>query len=269
MSNNIDFELIKRYKSGDNLAAEELMIKYDKLINRIAYKNKIKNTHLYDVEDLKQDLYIEFINVIDRFDINKNIKFITFLYKSLELKSYKLIAMNTTHLKDSWVIDGNNIISSCNKIGIQKEQITKELVKKYYPRENKCNEQTAEWILMYIKGYNTYYLDSKGSEEDGNEMYNIICDNDNGYTEIEEEDTINKIIEGIERTARRKTQVKYRNVIERDINIFKEIALNGKGNKELAKELDTTHQNVSRIFYKYKKYAQDFIKSERSLIYGL
>ena len=97
-------------------------------------------------------------------------------------------------------------------------------------------------------------------------MYNSIVCEAYEYEEIEENEVIKKIIEGVERTARRKAKGKYQDIIDRDIKIFKEIAFENKTGLQLAEETNLTNQNISRIF---KKYQKGDIKSSQSLFFRL
>ena len=174
-------------------------------------------------------------------------------------------------MNKSWHVRSVGVISDCRKKGILREDITIEHVKEYYKYDEFISDGSAEGILkdIHYKGHISLDYRDNNDKDAKEDLYNSIVCEAYEYEEIEENEVINKIIEGVERTARRKAKGKYQDIIDRDIKIFKEIAFENKTGLQLANETNLTNQNISRIFKKYQKYAQNIIKNERSLVYGL
>ena len=269
MSNELDLKLINRFKNGDMVAFEELIVKYEKLIFKIS--NKYKYNDLFTQEDMLQELKLSLLMHLSEFEEERNVKVITYLYNRLKCDCTRIFLLNTAKLNKSWHVRSVAVIRECKRNGIQREEITIEHVKEHYKNDSYVSDTYAEGILKDIHYKNHISLDYRdNNDKDAKEdLYNSIVCEAYEYEEIEENEVIKKIIEGVERTARRKAKGKYQDIIDRDIKIFKEIAFENKTGLQLAEETNLTNQNISRIFKKYQKYAQNIIKNERSLVYGL
>lgn len=100
MSKLSDYELIKNIKNnGDCYSFEELVTRHEKLYYSVVQKFHFKNPES-NLQDLLDDLFIVFNNVIDKYDINRNTKFTTFLYYHTKfhcLNSYKKVKQEISH----------------------------------------------------------------------------------------------------------------------------------------------------------------------------
>ena len=104
-----DVELINLYKSTkDKYYIEELWCRYERLLNKIAYKYSHIN-FLYSYEDLKSETYISLVKAAEMYKPDKA-TFTTFLFTVVNQRLYALV--NGTTSKDK----GNKLLNCCVSI---------------------------------------------------------------------------------------------------------------------------------------------------------
>lgn len=81
-------DIIKKYKiDGDKTALDDLILEYDYIISYI-----LRNFVYYNYyEDLKQEMIIHLLNIVENYDIESGVKFKTFAYKQLQYYVYRVI----------------------------------------------------------------------------------------------------------------------------------------------------------------------------------
>ena len=104
-----DVELINLYKSTkDKYYIEELWCRYERLLNKIAYKYSHIN-FLYSYEDLISETYISLVKAAEMYKPDKA-TFTTFLFTVVNQRLYALV--NGTTSKDK----GNKLLNCCVSI---------------------------------------------------------------------------------------------------------------------------------------------------------
>ncbi|MEQ8154994.1 MAG: sigma-70 family RNA polymerase sigma factor [Clostridiaceae bacterium] len=92
-------ELVYLYQNGDRRALEELTLKNQGIINKLASKFYVERTSSIDIEDLKQEGYIGLITAANRYDLNnhKKAKFITYATYWIYQKMQRFISCRNTN----------------------------------------------------------------------------------------------------------------------------------------------------------------------------
>jgi RNA polymerase sigma factor (sigma-70 family) len=67
---------------------EALIIKHDKLVRNLARKYHVRG---YDEDDLYQEFMMVLLDCTRKFDPTRNVKFTTYLFKSIQSRLYQLI----------------------------------------------------------------------------------------------------------------------------------------------------------------------------------
>lgn len=85
-------ELVQAYQEGNKQALTDLVINNKGLVYNVAYKIKEKSykDHI-ELDDLTQEGYLALINAAKLFNSDMNIKFTTYLVKSMSRKMYEYI----------------------------------------------------------------------------------------------------------------------------------------------------------------------------------
>ena len=105
-----DTELINLYKSiKDKYYIEELYNRYERLLNKIAFKYSGINS-LYSYEDLKSESYIALVKAAEKYDPQMCCNFSTFLFIITNQKLYSLV--NGKSSKEQ----NNKILNDCISI---------------------------------------------------------------------------------------------------------------------------------------------------------
>jgi len=167
-----EYDIIKAAQSGDNAAKEQLFENYNKLIIMIA--NKVKR-YAEDFEEIYQWECIEFVKVLNKFDISKGYKFSTYLYPRIEgaakryYRDFQSIVKHKRERRkifiDIAVLDarGKTEKEICNILDIKLEEINSirlEFSKMYVVSLNvankKCDNEKVCYIDMLQEQENSY-----------------------------------------------------------------------------------------------------------------
>ena len=184
--------LIKRIKSDDKEAKELLIKKYYKLIKKFT---QLYNKQNVPFEDIFQDACIGFLTAADKYDFNKNIKFVTYafwwmrheIFRDIKNKANLIrLPYNTKLFKLKYIYD-----RYCSQY---KFEPTDEELRELYLRKYKNDNITIKQI-KYLKTYfrkivslNTIIYNSEGNCID--ELINILRD----YNNNTEEDAIDNVL---------------------------------------------------------------------------
>jgi RNA polymerase primary sigma factor len=77
MSKEEEYDLLAKAQAGDTESIHKIYLQYEDLILKISHSLVYSKIEL---EDLKQEGFIGMVEAINRFDFNKNLRFITFAY---------------------------------------------------------------------------------------------------------------------------------------------------------------------------------------------
>ena len=78
-------ELFREYKgTSDFSIKQELTMRYSVIVKKIAISMRSAYINLVDVEDVVNEGIIQLMNSIERFDVDKNIKFETYISKRIK-----------------------------------------------------------------------------------------------------------------------------------------------------------------------------------------
>lgn len=134
-------ELIKKAKQGDKNALEEILNKFEPLINKTVISFYIYG---YDVEDIRQVATLGVINAVNKFDITLIDSFPSYVKEAVRNSIYKEIEKATKHYyKDkeskeiASFIDIKDIIDK--EVDIQEDYIKKD------------NKKTLEKAISLLK----------------------------------------------------------------------------------------------------------------------
>lgn len=152
-----DEELVNIYKDGNHKALTILIARYTDVIN---IKLKIHKLLEYDYEDVMQEVVISFLNVVNTFDENKNVKFKTYANRCIDnsIKNYlnkiftkKSIVDRSSLRLESFVDTKNFITHKQNPQNIYENKVSyKQLLKKIHME-----------LSEFEKNVLFYYLDGK------------------------------------------------------------------------------------------------------------
>ena len=91
-------ELFREYKgTSDFSIKQELTMRYSVIVKKIAISMRSAYINLVDVEDVVNEGIIQLMNSIERFDVDKNIKFETYISKRIKGMVIDIIR------KEDWV----------------------------------------------------------------------------------------------------------------------------------------------------------------------
>jgi len=147
-------ELLLKLKNENLNNDEKLDIKGLILNDYIGYINELTDKYLKvedDREDLLQEIYLAFLNLIDNFDISKKIKFDDFITKSLDNRAKEIA--KSLYTEDSFT---DEIAKTLNKILDSEESFYKTY--KRYPLDAELSE-ILDLDLSMIKEYKGYAIE--------------------------------------------------------------------------------------------------------------
>jgi len=154
---DIDFELLKKAKSGDQFAVNEILSENKRLISTIARKYYLIGG---DIDDLVQEGMIGLYKAINTFDFGKNDKFLPFAITIIEREIISTIRKNNSHkntpLSESMFVEDNDILPA---EGCPEEEVIGFETLKELNEEINRNLSSFERMVVkyYLKGYS--YLD--------------------------------------------------------------------------------------------------------------
>lgn len=80
-------EIVRKYKEGDDSALNDLVLEYNYIISYI-----LRNFSQYNYyEDLKQEMMIHLLRIVENYNIDLDVKFKTYAYKHLQYYVYRVI----------------------------------------------------------------------------------------------------------------------------------------------------------------------------------
>lgn len=233
LSKNEEIELFKKYYNGDENAKEILINSNLKLVVDVA--NRYNNKGV-DLLDLIQDGNNKLIEIVDKFDLNKNCKFSTFAYNCLVREMDRSIAKNGRNIRISnnqyhklqmYFAVKNEIEKKYNRIA-EKEEIAREL--------NCTIDELEEIEELQFDTYSLNNVVFENTHKKNVEFGDIIPDNDvNLYETYEKkalQDDLNKLLLSI--------------LNKRELFILKN-RLEGIELERIAKKLGITRERVRQI----------------------
>lgn len=236
-------EMIIEYRhTGDKFILDEIIIQNYKLVYKLAYKYSCKFSRAqakFDMMDLFQEgLYGVYV-AIDRFDINKKIKFSTYAHYWVIQRIERFINGN---IYDLYVPESLSVRvrSIFNKIINGQDFTVKEL-----QQELKSRPEVAMGVydLLYNKYTNVNYIFDEESKQK-NDVESCLCTEEELFEDvIANNDEIKYLIDII-----------MNNLNEREKYVFTNYyGLNNiepKNIVQLGDELDVSHQYVSLVLRK-------------------
>lgn len=230
-------DLIERHQDGDKSATEILYTRNTDAINKAILKSTDFKPNTPDFEDAYQDLSIEFLKAIDRFNLEENdITPMTYIYTCLSLKSLEV---------------GNKLKSEMNVNKHKINDLNKMLCfASKYMEEYNCAPSieamskelkiSVEGIkkLIYINEYQKTLvrLDERAGDGMGTTYATIGSLIPDRNTNIEEKIAIDSLVEEclgyLTKTQRKIVELHY---------------LNGLKQVEVAKKINCTQNYVSKV----------------------
>lgn len=222
-------ELFENYQISRNVnIRNEIVSKYLYLVDIIA--RKFINRGL-EYEDIHQVASIALINAVERFSIEKGVKFVTFATPTIvgEIKR---------HFRDkgSVIRIPRRIYEVYQKVNHAKEALSQEL--KRSPKVDEIASylnMSEENILEIIESWNTYNIqsfDQNAYTDDDIELHETIGEEDNTFERIENRDFLEKSLERFNDVEKEFIRLRY---------------FNNKTQKQIADKLGVSQMYVSRL----------------------
>ena len=226
-------ELFRIYsKDRDNKDIRNILIeRHLYLVNLLAKKYINKGV---DFEDIYQVGSLALIYAIDRYDIEKGYEFSSFATPTIvgEIKKY---------FRDKvWTLRVPRRVQELNK-KINEAKLILEQQNKKYPKVKDiaqylgCTEEEVLEAMEASYGYQPISLDSSSNDDSEDKEITLIDkigQEENSFGNIEQQDFINKFIEGLN---------------ELEVKIFKDRFFLDKTQSAIAKELEISQMTVSRL----------------------
>ena len=150
---DIDIELLKRAKDGDQFAIDEILTENKHLVSTIARKYYLIGG---EKDDLIQEGMIGFFKAINVYDFDKNHNFISFAITLIEREIISAIRHNNSHknspLSESVFVEDNDILPAdgCPEEDILHFETMHELNDEI---TNKLSGFERKVVKFYLKGY--------------------------------------------------------------------------------------------------------------------
>jgi len=203
------------YQQGNSWALEALVNRNKKLVMSRAYKYFKKYELCLDEEDLVQYGYLGLIKAAERFDVKKEVKFVTYAVWWIDqaikrnICDYGFIIRLPTHYFDT-INKVLKILS--NHYELSKEQIKKILI------ENNIKEEKYNEIMFVIK--NLLSIDSlnryvgQDMEDGDTELLDFIVDKTNPTVEEDVDskllkETINKLLDTLKKREKEVLRMRF------------------------------------------------------------
>jgi len=230
------------YNSNDE--SHDLFIEYKKT-QSVEVRNEIVKKYLYlaeiiskkfvnrgvDYEDIYQVASIALIKAVERFDIEKGVKFTSFATPTIigEIKRF-------FRDKASVIRIPRRIYEVYQKVGHARETLTQELSRP--PRIDEIakylniNEETVIEIIESNNAYNMQSFDQNVYTDDDLELHETIGEEDTTFEKIENRDFLLKSLDKFNDAEKTFIEMRY---------------FNNKTQKEIAEKLGVSQMYVSRL----------------------
>jgi RNA polymerase sigma-B factor len=224
-----NFALFMKYRNDRSTAfRNELVSKYMYLAEIISRKFLNRGV---DYEDIYQIACIALIKAVERFDLDKGVKFISFATPTIigEIKRY-------FRDKGSVIRIPRRIYEVYQKVNHARDQLSQELNR--VPRVDeiarylKISEETILEIIESWNVYNMQSFDQNVYDDDDLELHETIGSEDNTFERIENRDFIEKSLYRFNEAEKEFIRMRY---------------FSGKTQKEIAERLGVSQMYVSRL----------------------
>ncbi len=238
-------------ESKDNAAIDNVLDDETSLFTEYAknpgveQRNRIVNKYLHlaeiiarkfvnrgvDYEDIYQIACIALIKAVERFDVTKGVKFVSFATPTIigEIKRY-------FRDKGSVIRIPRRIYEVYHKVNHAREQLSQELQRA--PRVDEIaeylgiNEESVLEITESWNAYNMQSFDQNVYSDDDLELHETIGAEDNTFERIENRDFLEKSLERFNEAEREFIKMRY---------------FNNKTQKEIAAKLGVSQMYISRL----------------------
>lgn len=183
LSKEEEKDLFNKYYNGDEDAKTKLITSNLKLVVNIAKRYKGRGV---DLMDLIQDGNNKLIDIVEKFDINKNCRFSSYAYISLKRQMERSLSINARNIR----------ISAEQFHELQKYFAVRNSLEKRYNRdiENEEIAKELKWSIEKVRKieelqFDTYSLNTIILEDDHNkdkDLESIIPSDDIGLDEVYE-----------------------------------------------------------------------------------
>lgn len=183
LSKEEERDLFNKYYNGDEDAKTKLITSNLKLVVNIAKRYKGRGV---DLMDLIQDGNNKLIDIVEKFDINKNCRFSSYAYISLKRQMERSLSINARNIR----------ISAEQFRDLQKYFAVRNSLEKRYNRdiENEEIAKELKWSIEKVREieelqFDTYSLNTIILEDDHNkdkDLESIIPSDDIGLDEVYE-----------------------------------------------------------------------------------
>lgn len=239
-------ENVQRVASGNsiNYSDDELFQKYHN-DRSVTTRNDIVNKYLYlaeiisrkfvnrgvEYEDIYQIASIALIKAVERFSMDKGVKFVSFATPTIigEIKRF-------FRDKGSVIRIPRRIYEVYQKVNHAREILTQELHR--VPRVDEVaaylniSEETVLEILESWNAYNIQSFDQNINNEDDLELHETIGEDDNTFERIENRDFLEKTLDKFNEAEKEFIKLRY---------------FSNKTQKEIADKLGVSQMYVSRL----------------------
>jgi len=224
-----DTELFLEYNSGRSIAVRnEIVGRYLYLAEIIS--KKFLNRGL-EYEDIYQVACMALIKAVERFDVEKGVKFVSFATPTIigEIKRY-------FRDKGSVIRIPRRIYEVYQKVGYAREELIQKLHRA--PRVDEIadylniSEETVLEIIESSNAYNIQSFDQAMFSDDDLELHETIGADDSTFERIENRDFLEKSMNRFNDSEKKFIQMRY---------------FEGKTQKEIAEALGVSQMYVSRL----------------------
>lgn len=228
-SSNEDDGLFLKYKSDpSNASRNEIVSKYIYLAEIIS--KKFLNRGI-DYEDIYQVACVALIKAVERFSVDKGVKFVSFATPTIigEIKRF-------FRDKGSVIRIPRRIYEVYQKVNHAREHLTQELLR--VPRVDEVarylniSEETVLEIIESGNAYNLQSFDQNVYNDDDLELHETIGGEDVSFERIENRDFLEKTLEKFNPAEKEFIRLRY---------------FSNKTQKEIAEKLGSSQMYVSRL----------------------
>lgn len=231
-------ELFREYKgTSDFSIKQELTMRYSVIVKKIAISMRSTYINLVDVEDVVNEGIIQLMNSIERFDVDKNIKFETYISKRIKGMVIDIIR------KEDWV--PRSVRQRAREVEENFFKLEEMLGREPTPMEvAEKLDMTLDEYQRYLRKANIYNIVSIDQSYDNNEDGRAIYEPENTdesimpEKQLEKKETVKELTKAIG-TLKKKEQL----VISL---YYKE----GLTMKEISQIMELTEARVSQIHSK-------------------
>lgn len=224
---DIDLLFVKYKKSGSLDTRNQLFQHYNNIPSIIASRFTGRGI---DLDDLVQVASMSMLKAIDRFDMNRGIKFQSFVVPTIvgEIKNYfrdynqaiKISRRNTEAMR-KMKLTINEL-----SLELQKAPTTKQIAEKM-----KISEENALEILETINNVNVASIDALKNGENDSTQRDTIGDTDKGYELIENREILKQSLDVLD---------------EKEKYVIVERFFHNRSQQAIAKKLEVSQMYVSR-----------------------